>query len=951
MAFTSTQIVSFSSTSIPRWNHDVFLSFRGEDTRYSFTDHLYTSLVRRGIRTFRDDKLKRGEEIGSELLKAIEESRFSVIIFSPKYAHSRWCLDELLKIMECRKEMGQTVLPVFHHVDPSHVRKQTGSFGEAFDNHKAETEEKKEKVQRWRTALTEAANLAGEDVNDGYETMYIKKITEFIFRRLNRGLLHVGKNLVGMDSHLKEMTSRLGIGLDDVRMVGICGFGGIGKTTIAKVVYNQISHQYEGTSFLLNVREASKDHHGLVKLQKQLLDDILVEETQIISNVDQGANMIQNCLRFKRILMVLDDVDDLGQLEYLAGDHDWFGRGSRIIITTRDKHLLNVHRVNDLYEVEGLKDKEALELFSRYAFGQILPRHDYKNLSGHIVYYCQGLPLALKVLGSLLCRKTIPQWKSELHKLEREPETKIQNVLKISFDGLDHIQKKIFLDIACFFKGENKDFVSRILDDFYVDIGMQVLQDLCLLTISNNKIYMHDLIQQMGWEIVRKEFPDEPEKWSRLWDPNDVKRAFATNEEMKNTEGIFLDLSKIKHIQFSTKAFAKMKKLRLLKAYWKDHYGSMKKEYKLLLPQDFEFPSYDLRYLHLEGYSLKSLPSNFYGENLVEINLKGSNIRELWQGSKCLQKLKVLNLSKSEQLIEIPNFSNMPNLEKLHLENCRGLNKIDPSIGVLKKLTRLNLGGCQNLRSLPISIESLDSIEVLHLNETAIEELPSSIDHLTALAELYMRKCKNLRSLPTSIWRLKSLQELYLDGCSNLEALPEIMEDMKNVDDLGLAKMATNEFTSSIQNLKVLYASGCSKLEKFRFLKGLFSLVTLDLSNQDLMDGAIPSDLWCLSSLEYLNLSKNNICHIPVAITQLCKLEKLNISHCKLLQEIPQLPSSLKRIDAHDCTGLETLSSPSSLLWCSLLQWFQSTRLQVCNIFDIGMHLDFLCTHKIYMLP
>lgn len=105
-------------------------------------------------------------------------------------------------------------------------------------------------------------------MTDRYETMNIKKITEFIFSRLNRGLLHVGKNLVGMDSHLKEMTSRLGIGLDDVHMLGICGFGGIDKATIAKVIYNQISHQYEGTSFLLNVREASKDHHGLVKITK-----------------------------------------------------------------------------------------------------------------------------------------------------------------------------------------------------------------------------------------------------------------------------------------------------------------------------------------------------------------------------------------------------------------------------------------------------------------------------------------------------------------------------------------------------------------------------------------------------------------------------------------------------------------------------------------------------------
>lgn len=236
----------------------------------------------------------------------------------------------------------------------------------------------------------------------------------------------------------------------------------------------------------------------------------------------------------------------------------------------------------------------------------------------------------------------------------------------------------------------------------------------------------------------------------------------------------------------------------------------------------------------------------------------------------------------------------MPNLEQLCLENCKGLNNVDPSIGGLKKLTWLNLGGCQNLRSLP-SIESLDSIEVPNLNETAIEEPPSSIDHLTGPAELSMRECKNLRSLPTSIWRLKSLQELYLEGCSNLEALPEIMEDVKNVDDLGLAKMATKEFTSSIQHLRVLYLSSCSKLERFYFLKGLFSLVTLDLSNQDLTNGAIPSDLWCLSSLEYLNISGNNICHIPVAITQLCKLKKLNISHCKMLQEIPKLPSKSKK--------------------------------------------------------
>ncbi|KAJ9680237.1 hypothetical protein PVL29_019522 [Vitis rotundifolia] len=155
---------SSSTPSIPQSFHDVFLSFRGEHTRYNFTDHLYSALGRRGIGTFRDAKLRKGEAIAPELLKAIEESRSSVIVFSENYAHSRWCLDELVKIMECQKDQGHAVFPIFYHVDPSHVRKQEGSFGEAFAGYE---ENWKDKIPRWRTALTEAANLSGWHLQDG----------------------------------------------------------------------------------------------------------------------------------------------------------------------------------------------------------------------------------------------------------------------------------------------------------------------------------------------------------------------------------------------------------------------------------------------------------------------------------------------------------------------------------------------------------------------------------------------------------------------------------------------------------------------------------------------------------------------------------------------------------------------------------------------------------------
>ncbi|XP_034674436.1 disease resistance protein RPV1-like [Vitis riparia] len=155
---SSTQKPSSSSTPIRKYNFDVFLSFRGEDTRYNFTDQLYENLLRSRIKTFRDDELERGEEIKPEILKTIEESRISIVVLSKNYAHSKCCLDELAKIMECSEKMEQKVLSVFYHLDRSDVREQTESFEEAFSIHERNVEAKK--VQRWRDALTKATNIS-----------------------------------------------------------------------------------------------------------------------------------------------------------------------------------------------------------------------------------------------------------------------------------------------------------------------------------------------------------------------------------------------------------------------------------------------------------------------------------------------------------------------------------------------------------------------------------------------------------------------------------------------------------------------------------------------------------------------------------------------------------------------------------------------------------------------
>ena len=166
MAFPIHQGVSFSS-STPQWDYDVFLSFRGEDTRNGFTGHLYQALCDNGINTFIDNDLQRGEEISVELVKAIKSSMISIIIFSQDYAFSSWCLEELVEILNC-KQNGQLVLPVFYKVDPSEVRKQEGNFKVALTKQEIKFKNNIEIVQRWRAALYEAASLSGWHYKDRY---------------------------------------------------------------------------------------------------------------------------------------------------------------------------------------------------------------------------------------------------------------------------------------------------------------------------------------------------------------------------------------------------------------------------------------------------------------------------------------------------------------------------------------------------------------------------------------------------------------------------------------------------------------------------------------------------------------------------------------------------------------------------------------------------------------
>ncbi|EEF40295.1 hypothetical protein RCOM_1382630 [Ricinus communis] len=489
--------------------YDVFISFRGADIRDGFLSHLYKSLCRNQVHAFVDENLDRGEDITSSLLEIIEQSYVSVVIFSENYAFSPWCLDELVKILECKTTMAQIVLPVFYRVDPIHVQQLTGCFGDAIAKHREEFKNSLRKVETWCQALKETTGMAG---------------------------------LVSQN-------------IKYVRVVGIWGMGGIGKTTVAVKVFDQVSGQFTSRCFFGDVRE-NLEKFTPDCLQRELLFQVLGKEISNAGMPIMLSSSIRKMLSRRKVLIVLDDVSDLKQIELLIGKHTSYGPRSRIIMTSRDKQLLQ-NAGAEIYEVEELNGSEALLLFCLHAFKQDSPKKGYMALSERAIKYAQGVPLALKVLGSNLYSRDVEEWEDELEKLKGASDEEIRKVLRISYDELCENEKEIFLDIACFLKGVDKDRAESILDVHGSRIGIRRLLDKSLISISNNELDMHDLLEQMAKDIICQE--KQLGKRSRLWQATDIHNG---TEAIK---GISLDMSS--DLELSPTAFQRMDNLRFLKFY------------------------------------------------------------------------------------------------------------------------------------------------------------------------------------------------------------------------------------------------------------------------------------------------------------------------------------------------------------------------------------------------
>ncbi|CAL8107408.1 unnamed protein product [Prunus armeniaca] len=708
-----------------------------------------------------NNDIRRGENIADELKQAIERSRICVIVFSNGYAYSKWCLDELEKIMESKRtRQGPMVLPIFYDVDPEDVKKQTGSFEKAFQKHELCCNGDEDKVQRWRSACTEAAKLAGLNLRntDGREGQFIRKILGEITRTLKNTSLHVATNPIGIDSRVKEVSNYLRVGGSDhdVRIIGILGMGGTGKTTIAKAIFNEFSQSFQGYSFLSEVRKGD-----MVELQNQLICDILKPAKIEVRSVDEGTRKIKDELGNRKVLVIFDDID-CEELNKLAIKHESFGLGSRIIVTTRNERVLKMLEVDETYLVPPMSEEEAFQLLRCRAFTEHHPSDEvYLKLLSRVVKYCNGLPLALEVLGSYLCTRTKNEWISALKKLKRKPHGKIHEILKISYEGLiDNEVKAIFLDISCFFIGMNKDYVKTILDgcDFDTEIGIGELHDQCLVSVDEkNNLEMHNLLRDMGREIVREESPSIIGKRSRLWNPEDVTDVLRNESGTAEIEGVTLDLQGSHEPSFSAEALKNMQGLRLLKLKGAKFTG------------DCKGLSKKLRLLCWPEFPLEAIPEDFNPPNIVDIDLSRGHI-QVWKDSDMpLEKLKFLNLGYCDRLKQSPDFSKLPNLEKLILQGCNSLSEIHHSILQLKTLEYLCLADC-NLtdEAIPEDLGDLISLKELDLRGNVFYGLPT-LSRLSRLQSLQLTNCANLRAIPDLPTNLEILQA---DECIALEEMP-----------------------------------------------------------------------------------------------------------------------------------------------------------------------------------
>ncbi|CAN1245419.1 Disease resistance protein L6 [Linum grandiflorum] len=740
------------------------------------------------------------------------------------------------------------------------------------------------------------------------------------------------------------------------KIVGIQGIGGMGKTTIAKAVYDNICAGFNRCCFLENTRELLTKNDGIVSLQNKLISRILRDEVQV-KNASEGVNMIREKVCKYKVLVVLDDVDDKFEFDQILGKLGDYSFESRFILTTRDKRVLELLPECKLYEPKEMSHAHSVHLFSRHAFGMQYIPEGYGALCDEFVKVGAKLPLALKLIGSLLFRRDRQFWEDQLMELKDLCATnnKVQASLKISYDDLSCNAKNIFLDIACFFIGEDKELPFHMWSDCkrYPESGLRTLVLRSLIKVDErNQFWMHDLVRDLGRAIVIEEDVKNPCKRSRIWSYEDAMNVLKTKEGTDQVEMLKINmLDDDSNQKLTVKTFEKLARLKYLDM----EFPRLTGDFSGILP--------DMRWLRLRG--CQSLPTDLNLEKVVILDLEDCWVTDDWRGWSGIQvahKLKVINLRGCYKLHKVPNLTQCENLEFIDLTNCfemsgelrigsfwnlkvvrhpwSGTIDLTGDMGKLQKLQEINTGklvsGAQEI-VLPTSLKCV----------TSSSPNISNLLDLKDLEELCFVHCDTVPEIPRDIWQLTKLKTLQLvlcfcnesllvdkDGtlppsltslifkcCKHLNRLPNVQQRLK----ISYNELTHNEkqifldiacfFVGEDKESPIHMWSDC----KFYPESGLRTLVLRSLIKinernqfwmhdllrdlgraivieEDVENPSKRSRIW--SSEDAINMLK----YAQVAHN----LKVIDLTGCFILERVPELAQceSLESIDLTDCSGM-----------------------------------------------
>ncbi|CAI0442633.1 unnamed protein product [Linum tenue] len=933
---------------LPTGKHEVFLSFRGPDVRRTFADCLYKFLDHSKIRTFLDDEeLRKGEKIAPSLVEAIHESKVYIPILSQDYASSKWCLEELsLMVKSLNQNQGHILLPIFYFVEPRDVRRQEGSYSEAFRRHSQEYDA--ETITEWKEALQVVGEMKGWHVteSDGQGDV-IEKVFSEVWSHLMANYAIVTDELIGIDSHVKEVLDLLDLDSKGLKVVGIHGIGGIGKTTLSKAVYNEVSSWFDRCCFLEDVRETLLKADGVVTLQNKVISNILRHDNHV-KDVSEGIHLIKDKVCKYKVLIVLDDVDRRFEFDKVFGKLQDFSIESRFILTTRDKRVLEFFEECRLFEAKEMSDIDSCQLLRKHAFQMDDPQEGSDTLCEEFVKLAAGLPLALKVIGSLLFRKDIRIWEEKLEELKESPFTGVHEILKISYNDLTPTEKEIFLDIACFFIGETKECPFYMWNEckFYPESGISNLILKSLIKINKrSEFWMHDHIRDLGRAIVYEENIRQPWKRSRIWSNEDALDMLENGKGSAAVQVLRINMEDRGNLELTEKDFNKLSGIRFLDVWG----GGLTGDFSKMLP--------NIQWLQLG--SCHSIPTDINLKKLVILSLEHSNVWDYWRGWKRIKvvinkysllfyeskKLKVVNLRWCDDLVKAPDLSFSGSLEVINLDVCCDMGG-ELHISNFKKLKLLRLSGSKitelkgdiqmlqdlkeidasrsKLTKLPTGIGKLGSLEILHLVSCLVEvpALPTSLKQLTLssprvpnllelkdLEVLCFQNCYNGPQIPGDIGlQLPKLKKLNVDSCGALETLLLEVVSAATSSSNGMGVSAT-QLPSSLNSLVV---RSCQKLERLPNLANLSNLTELRLV---LVVVHEISGLGELRMLETLEISRAPHLENLDGLENLVLLQRLTLDRCDAVEKLPSLSSLVKlhTLKIRRCKDLFEIQGSQSL--------------------------------------